>query len=162
MNAGRLVGVSTWGIAAAGAVVAVWSATAPMAPGAPAAAGGRVSSPFSPPPAYATESLRNVAVAKDLFRSDRRPATTVYDPVRLAAPAVRSTVSPRPTLMLTGIIGGTSPAAVVEGMPGADGPRVLHAGDTVGALKVVRIMAHGVVIVGMDTTWTLTLRNPWP
>jgi hypothetical protein len=50
----------------------------------------------------------------------------------------------------------------VEGLPGAVGPRVLHLGDVVAGLRLTRISRQGVAITGMDTTWTLTVRNPWP
>ena len=50
---------------------------------------------------------------------------------------------------------------MVEGIPGVEGSRVLRVGDVVSGLKVKRIEADRVVIVGMDTTWVLKVREPW-
>lgn len=99
-------------------------------------------------------------VAHDPFRARRAPSPVTYDPEAFAAgsPAPRP---PKPSLMLTGIAWGAEPEAVIEGLPGTDGPRVLHQGDAVARLRVKTIGRNRVVIVGMDTTWVLEVREPW-
>ena len=112
-------------------------------------------------PLAAADSTGSVIVARDAFRVTRRPAPLAYDPLKngqaLAAAA------PRPALALNGIVwdGGVSPTALVEGIPGSDGPRVLRPGDVAGGLRVKTIKPDRIVITGVDTTWTLTVREPW-
>jgi hypothetical protein len=53
------------------------------------------------------------------------------------------------------------PLAVVEGLPGVDGSRVMRIGDQVAGLKLRQIGHNRAVIVGMDTTWVLEVREPW-
>jgi hypothetical protein len=109
--------------------------------------------------AYPADSLARAAAARDLFRADRRPAPVAYDPVRGTAPAPDA--PPKPVLVLSGIIWGALPQAVIEGLPGVDGPRVMRVGDVVAGLKVRDIESNRVLIAGMDTTWSLTVREPW-
>jgi hypothetical protein len=56
---------------------------------------------------------------------------------------------------------GSSPSAVIEGMPGVEGSRVVRVGDVVGGLKVKMVGSKRVVITGLDTTWVLEVREPW-
>ncbi|HLZ07598.1 MAG TPA: hypothetical protein VKT80_03355, partial [Chloroflexota bacterium] len=56
---------------------------------------------------------------------------------------------------------GPDPSAVIEGFPGVDGPRVVRSGDVVAGLQVKQITKDRILIVGMDTTWTLGVREPW-
>jgi hypothetical protein len=109
---------------------------------------------------YAADSLGAIAVARDLFRAERHPAPAPYDPVRLAASPPGPPTAPKPVLLLKGLVWGAVPEAVVEGLPGVDGPRVLRVGEGVGGLRVQRIEAGRVVIAGLDTIWILTLRRP--
>jgi len=99
-------------------------------------------------------------VSRDVFRSARRPSPIVYDPQRAAAP-VEINQPPKPALALVGIVAGPEPTAVIEGFPGIEGGRVVRAGDVVSGLRVKRIDGDRVVIVGMDTTWVLKVREPW-
>jgi hypothetical protein len=105
------------------------------------------------------ESLAAVVVERDPFRVSRRPAAVQYDPIRadeqMAPPA------PKPALQLEGIVweGGHDPIAVVEGLPGTDGPRVVRVGDVVAGLHVQRIARDYVRIEGVDTTWVLKVRG---
>jgi hypothetical protein len=101
----------------------------------------------------------NVALKRDLFRTDRRPSTVAYDPVRAVAP--ETPPAPKPTLSLVGLIGGQDGSAVVEGLPGVDGWRVVRKGDAVAGLRVRTISGDSVVITGMDTLWVLKVREPW-
>jgi hypothetical protein len=107
------------------------------------------------------ESLGASLAGKDPFRVSRRPATVVYDPARFAQPV--ATRPPTPALALVGIAWDTrrKPTALVEGIPGVDGARPVEQGDTVGGLRVRKILRDRVVITGFDTTWTLSVREPW-
>lgn len=98
-------------------------------------------------------------VGRDPFRIGRLPAITAYDPVRLAQPIAPP--PPRPVLTLVGVLNGSEASAVVEGLPGVEGSRVLRVGDSVAGLLVKQIGTNRVVIVGMDTTWVLEVREPW-
>ena len=58
-------------------------------------------------------------------------------------------------------LGVELPQGLVEGLPGADGPRPVRPGETIAGLRVKAIKPDRVVITGLDTTWTLTVREPW-
>lgn len=98
-------------------------------------------------------------VARDPFRVGRLPAITAYDPVRLAQPVAPP--PPRPVLTLVGIVHGPDASAVIEGLPGIEGSRVVRVGDVVAGLRIKRIANNRVTIAGMDTTWVLEVRDPW-
>ncbi len=112
-------------------------------------------------PASYPDSLAAALVAHDPFRVAHRPSDILYDPVRLAQPA--SPPVPKPALALVGIVWdtGRDPTALVEGLPGVDGPRPVRQGETIAGLRVRTIKPDRVVITGLDTTWTLTVREPW-
>lgn len=105
------------------------------------------------------DSMARVVVDMDPFRLSHRPASIQYDPLtaqeQLAPPA------PKPVLQLAGIVweGGADPIAVIEGLPGTDGPRVVRVGDVVAGLRVQRITRDNVRIVSADTTWVLKVRG---
>ncbi len=107
------------------------------------------------------ESLIAVFIGHDPFRATRRPSNVVYDRIRLAQPATPP--APKPALALVGIVwdNGSDPTALVEGFPGADGPRPVRQGETIAGLRVRTIKQDRVLITGLDTTWTLTVREPW-
>jgi hypothetical protein len=107
------------------------------------------------------DSLVHWTVARDPFRVMRRPSSVLYDPVRLAQPATPP--PPKPVLALVGIVwdNGRDPTALLEGLPGVDGPRPVRLGETIAGLQVKAIKPDRVVITGLDTTWTLTVREPW-
>jgi len=112
-------------------------------------------------PLASGDSLAALIVARDPFRVTRRPAPVIYDPVRLGQP--QPPPPPKPPLALVGIVwdGGANPTALVEGITGIEGPRVVRKGEVVGDLRVKDIRRDRVVIVGRDTVWTLTVREPW-
>ena len=141
----------------AGARVAVWPLVRVSAP--LRAEAGSAAMPRAP--RVALESLGGAAVARDPFRIARRPAAVAYDPLRTGQPAAPQPA--KPALSLVGIVwdGGSNPTALLEGVPGVNGPRVVRRGEAVGAMRVKRIDRDRVVIVGLDTTWTLTVREPW-
>jgi hypothetical protein len=107
------------------------------------------------------DSLVAALVGRDPFRIVRRPAPVAYDPLRIGQPEAPS--PPKPVLLLVGIVwdGGRDPTALLEGLPATDGPRVVRSGETVGGLRVKQIGPERVVIIGMDTVWTLKVREPW-
>src|SRR5690242_19872208 len=72
-----------------------------------------------------SDSVLAALVAHDPFRTARRPSPILYDPMRLAQPSTPP--APRPTLSLVGIAwdDGHEPTALVDGLPGIDGPRPL-------------------------------------
>jgi hypothetical protein len=107
------------------------------------------------------DSLVAVLVGRDPFRVTRRPSNVVYDPVRMAQPATPP--SPKPVLALVGIVwdNGRDPTALIEGLPSVDGPRPVRQGENIAGLRVKSIKPDRVVITGLDTTWTLTVREPW-
>lgn len=160
MSATR-VNVSLVALASVGLALGVRLAAKPLvAIVAPPRVAAAAAMPVPAPEAH-PDSLAVLVVARDPFRVTRRPAATAYDPLRRAPPAGAST--PKPALALAGIVwdGGRDPAAVVEGFPGVDAPRAVHRGETVGGFRITAITADRVIIVGLDTTWTLTVREPW-
>ena len=106
----------------------------------------------------AAESVATI-VSRDPFRIGRRPLLPAYDPLRLAEQLAPP--PPKPTLILVGVVNGLEPSAVIEGLPGVEGARVMRVGDTVAGLKIEKITSSRVVIAGMDTTWVLEVREPW-
>lgn len=108
------------------------------------------------------QGLVQRAIERPLFRADRHAPAASYDPER---PVVSETPTepplPKPLLVVSGIVWGDKPAAVVEGLPGIEGPVVLRLGESVAGVGVVAIQAGRVVIRGLDTTWRLTVREPW-
>jgi hypothetical protein len=93
-----------------------------------------------------------------------------FDPFRLdhytplPKQAITSTESAPPTklerpfLLLVGTIGRQGDwQAFVEGIPGVRGVARLHANQKVGAVRVLLVARDTVVLMGLDTTWRLTL-----
>lgn len=95
----------------------------------------------------------------------RKEAAVAYNPERTLSSGVPAVAppQPRPQLALSGIVWGgrTKPMAVLEGLPGVQGPRVLQLGERVGGLTVRRIQGDAVTVTGLDTTWTLRVKEPW-
>lgn len=110
----------------------------------------------------ASDSLLAEAVRRPMFRMGRRPAAVPFDPERTdarelaAAPAV-----PKPALQVSGIVWGAEPAVVIEGLPGVEGPTVLRKGESVSGIRVLRIERERVLLRGLDTAWSLSVREPW-
>ncbi len=148
-------------LASAGAALSVRLTAWPLArvalpPGVAARASASEPAPLPP-----SDSVAATLVARDPFRVGRRPASLAYDPLRLLQPPAPP--PPRPVLVLVGVVwdGGRDPTALIEGFPGVEGPRSVRPGDTLAGLRVTRITVNHVVVVGLDTTWTLTVREPW-
>jgi hypothetical protein len=105
------------------------------------------------------DSLSLLVVVRDPFRADRTPAPIAFTPNPVEqsyAPA-----PPKPILLLTGIVWGADPSAIIEGLPGVEGGRLMRQGDMAGGIKLRRITGSQAVLSGMDTTWTLSVRRPW-
>jgi hypothetical protein len=108
----------------------------------------------------ALAAAAELLVARDPFRLERRPAAVAYNPgVENSAPPPPRPA--RPTLVVTGIIGGPPWEAVLEGIPGRQGSVLVRRGDTLAGLRVRAVGKDSVRIVGMDTTWILTIRRTW-
>jgi hypothetical protein len=84
------------------------------------------------------------------FGAGQTPAVAASPPV------------PRPHPVLTGVLWGSTSAALLEGIPGHEGAVVMSKGDTAGGLRLTRLKHDRVTLTGMDTSWTLTVRQPWP
>jgi hypothetical protein len=92
----------------------------------------------------------------DPFRLDRRPALVAYRPdLEGVAPPLKP---PKPSLVVSGLVGS---AALLDGVPGRSTTVIMHAGDTLGGLRLRRITHDTVIVSGSDTTWRLTLRRTW-
>jgi len=147
-------------VAVLGVTASVRIATGPIAsvelPRSPITdSGGQAAGPRS---RIAAESVA-VIVSRDPFRIGRRPLLPAYDPMRLTEQLAPP--PPKPTLILVGVVNGVDPSAVIEGLPGVEGSRVVRVGDVVAGLHVKKITDGRVVIAGMDTTWVLEVREPW-
>jgi hypothetical protein len=110
-------------------------------------------SPLSPDRArQAVETI----IDGDLFRRDRHAAEA---PLAAVVPPIVSS-PPKPRLVLRGLVGGPPWDAVLDGIPGRNGPVLVRVGDTLAGL-VVRRMRHDTLVVhGADTTWKLTMARP--
>jgi hypothetical protein len=101
-----------------------------------------------------------VIISRDAFRFTRRPAKEPYHPSRSNIDQPHP-VRVKPVLLLRGIIAGDSPTAVMEGLPGVEGARVVREKDVIGGLRISAISERGVRVTGLDTVWVLEVREPW-
>jgi len=157
-----MTGRGMWGVGmwvVAGGVALAVSGFAPVVTLTRSAALRRPSPPSAVPSPYPADSLARLAVVRDVFRATRRPPSLAYDPQRAVAPPEPQV--PKPVLALLGIVAGAEATAVIEGFPGTDGARVVRVGDVLSGLRVKQIASDRVLIVGMDTTWMLRVREPW-
>lgn len=115
----------------------------------------------SPAPAAQGAGLLRLASSTTPFRLDRRPPTVRYGlPAGPPAPP-QPPPPPKPVLQLTGIVWGAEPAAIVEGVPGVEGPAVFMVGQMIGGISLTRLKADQAEFAGLDTTWVLKVRMPW-
>jgi hypothetical protein len=107
------------------------------------------------------DSLARLISARNPFRASRAPALVAFDPRVSGMPGVPPTppAPPRPQLVLAGILLGPPHAALIEGLPGIEGARVMRAGERFGEYLLRAIASDHVLVAGRDTTWTLRLRN---
>ena len=133
---------------------------APLAgSGLPDAARAAVSMPMSAAASPNADSIVRTILTRTPFRAARRPAAVAFDPrlpTQIEVPA-----TPRPVLALSGIVWGEDPTAVIQGLPGIEGSKVVRRGYVIGGMKVSRIERDRVWVTGLDTSWTLTVREPW-
>lgn len=153
---------SLWMAAALLAVASAWVWRAPVT---------AIGKPLAHPVTQAlvsvdTGRLRHsaqVVISSDPFRLQREPAPLRFEPYRnrdiVAATPVPST--PRPVLVLRGIVGGPPWEALVEGFPGKSGPSVVRPGDRIGDLLIRAVRRDTVIVQGMDSTWRLALSHRW-
>ncbi len=101
------------------------------------------------------------AIAHDAFRRSRVPSTHPYDglALELARQSPTAPTAPKPLVILSGILWGKRPAALIEGIPGQEGSRLMHPGDTAGGIRLRLMTRDKVLLSGFDTTWTLTIRE---
>jgi hypothetical protein len=120
--------------------------------------------PVSPQPSLTADSLSTLAnriVSADAFRIVRRPSPILFGSAADAG-AASAPKPPKPALVLSGIIGGPPWIGVVDGVPGHDQSVLVHPGDSIAGLRIQRVTKTLVLIVGLDTTWRLTVHQPWP
>jgi hypothetical protein len=142
-----------------GVFVAVWVAGWPVVDASPPPLGDELLKSGRVDSAHGNGAELGMGiVSRDPFRLARRPALPAYDPLRLAE---QLAPPPRPPLVLVGVLDGRPASAVIEGVPGVEGSRVIRVGDVIGSLTVKAVSRAGVVITGMDTTWVLQVREPW-
>ncbi len=111
--------------------------------------------------AQALAKAASTIPASNPFRLERQPARVAYG-AEAPAEAPSSPPTPdRPVLSVSGIIGGPHWEAILEGVPGKEGGVLVHAGQVIGDLRIRAIGADTVVVTGPDTTWILTLKQPW-
>lgn len=134
----------------------------------PRAAHGRgYPSPAAAPSSRQAAGARGTGpglLPKNPFRRDRRPAPVAYRTGEGAAHPGGEHAAPPPEpppLRMSGVAWGSAPSAILEGLPGREGGVVVHVGDTLGGVVVVRISRSEVQVRGFDTTWTLEVRQPW-
>jgi hypothetical protein len=153
------VRLAAWAFLGLGVVALARTALAPVAatglPPATPVAGEEPAVPRRKMPDL--DSIKRAVTEWDLFRRSRRPAPAATSVGGTTPPSGQ----PRPVLRLVGFVAGNDPSALIEGLPGTAGPRAVRQGDVIGPLTVRRITATAVEVVGMDTTWTLTVRGSW-
>jgi hypothetical protein len=107
-------------------------------------------------PAESIDAAARIVAQTDPFRLDRRPSSVPYRPdLEGVAPPPKP---PKPPLALEGLVGN---AALLDGVPGRGVTAIVHAGDTLGGLRVRRIGRDTVIVTGADTSWRLTVRHVW-
>lgn len=127
----------------------------------------RMASPGQQPrlnelPQVASRPRLGAIATRNLFRADRRPSGRPYsDAPPMTAISDAAPRPPKPAIAVTGLVGGSRPAAVLEGLPGLEGARVVAVGDSAGGVRVIRITGSTIVLRGFDTLWTLGVRRPW-
>jgi hypothetical protein len=102
----------------------------------------------------------DVVVTRDPFRIARRPSPVAFG-AEPTTPVPQIPPQPRPTLTLSGIVGGPPWTAVIEGIPGRETPIVVQRGDSIAGVVVRRVERDHVVVAAMDTVWKLTLKRVW-
>lgn len=153
----RLASAGSWAILVVAFVTLGVAATTPLT-GPSSLTEARVETPVAPARPQA-ESLATLIVARDVFRTERRASTAAYSPGIDDAARESDEAAPKPRLRLAGILLGGGARALVDGLPGTTGARLLGVGDQHAGIRVVAIGARSVRLAGLDTTWTLLLER---
>jgi hypothetical protein len=95
-------------------------------------------------------------IESDPFRLSNTPSQVRYQALALPAPPP---TSPRPTLVLRGIVGGPPWSAVLDGLPGQPNNTVVGEGAVYGALRIRKISRDEVVVLASDTALHLSLKG---
>lgn len=161
MIATRVVTVLMAAVTMTAAALAVWWLVPGPEPQPAAHLSMGVAPDVTGPPRRSPDSLAAVAATRNPFRAARAPAPLAFDPV-MSRDAPPPPTTPRPPLRLVGIALGADSAALIEGLPGIEGTRVLRVGEAAAGYTVRRIEEKSVRITGPDTTWTLTVRGTEP
>jgi hypothetical protein len=135
---------------AAAAVVALGVSFDPASAGAESASATLPTLPVAPP-----DGLDSVVIRRNAFRADRRPAPVSYDPGGQTPPPVEA----RPPLSVAGVVLGRTRAALLRGLPGLDGVRVLAEGEAAAGVRVLRVVDTLVVVIWRADTLSLPLRG---
>lgn len=106
-----------------------------------------------------TDSLLRSAAVKAPFAWSRHAPSQRFDPVNRPVPTVPAVERPR--LSVTGLLWGDEPGAIVDGLPGVDGGRLVYKGQKIEGLTILRIERSRVVVKGQDTTWVLRMKDAW-
>lgn len=109
------------------------------------------------------DSIARAIAGRNPFRMSREPGAVRFNPEASPdAPQPPPSRPPRPALALAGVVLGAEPLALIDGLPGAEGSRVMRVGERAGDYVLRTITADRVVIAGPDTTWTLRVRSQYP
>ncbi|MFQ5808421.1 MAG: hypothetical protein ACE5JM_02280 [Armatimonadota bacterium] len=150
--------LAVWLLVVLGGAAAARAVTGPVLPHVPGVTATAESNPI---PDHSVQenadSLTSVILDRNLFRLGRRPAVATTSAAEEPVPQGPVPVPRR--FQLLGIVAGRVPSAVVEGLPGATGARVVREGDRFGDYLVKRIREGRVDIVGIDTLWVLRLKE---
>jgi hypothetical protein len=150
-----------WSIGLLGVARSVWTiGQAPVHEHGASAIGVPVLAPASQRPT--SDSLIDAVAAmtaENLFRPDRSAVEEGVMSTNQPQSTMPVPTTPRPNLLLRGILGGPPWDAIIDGVPGREGAVVLRAGQTVNGLAVRSVGRDTVIIRGADTTWTLFLRH---
>lgn len=107
------------------------------------------------------DSVARAISSRNPFRADRRPSSVPFDPARQEG-APQATRPTRPSLSVAGVVLGSSPAAIIEGLPGVEGGRLLGVGERVGDFVLREVSQDRVIVSARDTTWSLRVKGRSP
>lgn len=108
------------------------------------------------------DSLSRAIAVRNPFRLDRRVAEAPFDPLRAEGAPPAPPRPTRPNLVLTGVMLGGQPAALIEGLPGGEGSRLVNVGERYGDYLLREVTVDHAVVVSRDTTWVLRVNGRAP
>ncbi len=165
MNARRVFTVLAVIITLAATAVAVRALVGSPIGDAPVA--GAPQGPVPPVPVAAAhlngDSIALRVIARNPFRAHRTPAQARFSPDAPPGSVPPPMPGPpRPSLTLVGVVLGSDPAALVDGLPGTESTRALRIGESVAGYRLREVSADRAVVVGPDTTYVLQVRSRFP